>query len=40
PISNQIVQACNLVGIKVLDHIIIGKNKDDFVSLLEKGLIR
>jgi DNA repair protein RadC len=39
-ITNRIARACNLVGIKVLDHIIIGKNKGDFVSLLEKGLMR
>lgn len=38
-ITNQIARACNLVGIKVLDHIIIGKNNDDFVSLLDKGLM-
>lgn len=39
-ITDQIVRACNLVGIKVLDHVIIGKDTDDYVSLLEKGLIR
>jgi DNA repair protein RadC len=39
-ITNQVVKACNLVGIKVLDHIIIGKNEEDFVSLAEKGLIK
>ncbi len=39
-ITNQVVRACNLVGIKVLDHIIIGRNEEDFVSLAEKGLIK
>jgi DNA repair protein RadC len=39
-ITDQIVRACNLVGIKVLDHVIIGKDTDDYVSFLEKGLIR
>ena len=38
-ITNQIARACDLVGVKVLDHIIIGKNNDDFVSLLDKGLM-
>ena len=38
--TDTIVQACNLVGIKVLDHIIIGKNRDDYVSFSEKGLIK
>jgi DNA repair protein RadC len=39
-ITRQILQACNLVGIKVLDHIIIGRNEEDFVSLAERGLMR
>ncbi|HAW49638.1 TPA: hypothetical protein DCX16_01605 [bacterium] len=38
--TKQIIEACNLVDIKVLDHIIIGRNKGDYVSLIEKGLIR
>jgi DNA repair protein RadC len=38
-ITNRIVQACNLVGIKVLDHIIIGKNKEDYYSFAKSGLI-
>ena len=38
--TNKIVKACDLVGIKVVDHIIIGKNREDYVSFLEKGLIR
>jgi len=29
-----------LVGIKVLDHIVIGKNKDDYVSFMDRGLIK
>jgi DNA repair protein RadC len=39
-ITSRIVQACDLVGIKVLDHIIIGKNKDDYFSFAKAGLIR
>lgn len=38
--TEKIVETCNLVGIKVLDHIIIGKNKGDYVSLAEKGLMK
>ncbi len=38
-ITNRVVQACNLVDIKVLDHIIIGKNKEDYYSFAKSGLI-
>jgi len=31
-LTNQIKKACEIVGIKVLDHIIIGKNFDDTYS--------
>jgi DNA repair protein RadC len=34
--TRQIVQAGQLLGIEVLDHIIIGHNR--FVSLKERGL--
>ncbi|MBU0599707.1 DNA repair protein RadC [bacterium] len=39
-ITNTIIDACKLVGIKVLDHIIIGRNKEDYYSFANKGLIR
>ena len=39
-LTNCIVQACNLVDIKVLDHIIIGKNQDDYYSFAKEGLIK
>ena len=39
-LTNRIIDACNLVGIKVLDHIIIGKNKEDYYSLASAGLIK
>ncbi len=39
-ITNRIVQVCNLVGIKVLDHIIVGKNIGDFYSFAKEGLIK
>jgi len=39
-ITNRIVQACELVGIKVLDHIIIGKNQKDYLSFVKAGLIK
>ncbi len=39
-ITNAIIDACNLVGIRVLDHIIIGKNQDDYYSFAKAGLIK
>ncbi|OPX93751.1 MAG: hypothetical protein A4E53_00186 [Pelotomaculum sp. PtaB.Bin104] len=39
-ITKAIVDACNLVGIKVLDHIIIGKNQEDYYSFARIGLIK
>ena len=39
-LTNRIIDACNLVGIKVLDHIIIGKNRDDYYSFTKCGLIK
>ena len=36
-ITNRLIDAGNLIGIKVLDHIIIGDNK--FLSFKEKNLI-
>jgi len=39
-ITNSIIQACNLVGVKVLDHIIIGKNEGDYYSFAREGLIK
>jgi len=39
-ITNRIIQACDFVGIKVLDHIIIGKNKEDYFSFTKEGLIK
>lgn len=38
-LTNRIVQACKVIGVKVLDHIIIGKNKEDFYSFAKEGLI-
>ncbi len=38
-VTKRIIEACNLIGVKVLDHIIIGKNQEDYVSFLEKGLL-
>ncbi len=38
--THRIVEACNVVSIKVLDYIIIGRNKGDYVSLAEKGLMK
>ena len=38
-LTNRIVSACELLGIKVLDHVIIGKNMEDFYSFAKEGLI-
>jgi len=37
--TNLVIEACKLIGIKVLDHIIIGKNHNDYVSFYKLGLI-
>jgi len=39
-LTNRIIDACNIVGIKVLDHIIIGKNEEDYYSFAKWGLIK
>ena len=38
--TRLVIQACELVGIKVLDHIIIGRNEGDYVSFAREGLIK
>jgi DNA repair protein RadC len=38
--TKLIIQACELVGIKVLDHIIIGRNEDDYLSFARAGLLK
>ncbi len=39
-LTNRLIQSCNLVGISILDHIIIGKNKEDYYSFARAGLIK
>lgn len=39
-ITNRLIQACNLVGIRILDHIIIGRNEEDYFSFAKAGLIK
>lgn len=39
-ITNRILKACDLVGVRVLDHIIIGKNREDYFSFAREGLIK
>ncbi len=39
-ITNRVTEACKLVGIRVLDHVIIGKNEEDFFSFLDNGLMK
>lgn len=38
-ITARIVSACNLVGIKVLDHVIIGKEVEDYFSFAAEGML-
>ncbi len=37
-ITERLVKAGELIGIKVLDHVIIGDNK--FISMMEKGYVK
>ncbi len=39
-ITNKLIKACDLVDLKVLDHIIIGQNRRDYTSFLDKGFIK
>ncbi len=38
-VTEQIKRACELVNVKVLDHVIIGKNHDDYFSFASAGLL-
>jgi len=38
-LTNRIKEACKLLDIKVLDHIIIGKNSNDYYSFAKESLI-
>jgi DNA repair protein RadC len=38
-ITSQIVKALELVNVKVLDHIILGKNHEDFFSFANAGIL-
>ncbi len=38
-LTKKIIQTCKLCGIKVLDHIIVGRNKEGYTSFLKLGLI-
>lgn len=38
--TKQVVEACKIVGIKVLDHIILGRNNNDSISFAELGLLK
>ncbi|MGB9877234.1 MAG: RadC family protein [bacterium] len=39
-LTRRVVQACELVGVKVLDHIIIGKTKERYFSFAKEGLLK
>ncbi len=38
-LTHRIIQACHLVGLKVLDHIIVGKNREDYFSFANARLM-
>jgi DNA repair protein RadC len=38
-VTNKVKDACQIVGIRVLDHIIIGKDKNNYISFVTKGLL-
>ena len=39
-ITKQIVEAGNMLNIKVLDHVVLGGNVESFSSLRESGLVQ
>jgi len=39
-LTKRIEEACALIGVNVLDHIIIGKNVEDFYSFARAGLLK
>ncbi|MFN3528159.1 MAG: JAB domain-containing protein, partial [Candidatus Altarchaeaceae archaeon] len=39
-LTDCIVRSCNLIGIKVIDHIIVGKNSNDYYSFAKNGKIK
>ena len=39
-ITNRLIRASKIIGIKILDHVIIGDNKDNWTSFAEQGLIK
>ena len=38
-LTRSLAEACQLVGIKVLDHIVVGKNEEDIYTFKENGLL-
>jgi DNA repair protein RadC len=37
--TRKVAEACNYIGVKIIDHVIIGKNENDFLSFAEKGYL-
>ncbi len=37
--TKNIVESCNLIGVKVLDHIIVGREREDYLSFAKCGLL-
>ena len=38
-LTRSIVDSCNLIGVKVLDHIIVGREVSDYYSFAKRGLL-
>jgi len=38
-ITAQVKDACKLVGIRVLDHVIVGKDTEDYFSFAAQNLL-
>jgi len=38
-LTQRIIKACNIMDVKVLDHVIIGKNRNDYFSFNANGLV-
>jgi DNA repair protein RadC len=39
-LTNQICEVCEIFEIKILDHIIIGKNEQDYFSFAREGILK
>jgi DNA repair protein RadC len=37
--TRRVAKACNLLGVKLVDHVIVGANPEDYFSFQKKGLL-